>query len=143
MTLSEKLLVAALLAQLLWTFFVMGLAGRARFTAAAGNKIKCDIALSGTGWPDDVRKVANNMNNQFETPTLFYALLLLALHLHLASLVLAVLAFVFVASRVAHTHIHTSSNIVIIRARTFFVGVGALVIFTLVVCCDLIFGIII
>ena len=33
-----------------------------------------DIALSNEAWPDDLKKVANNMHNQFETPVLFYVL---------------------------------------------------------------------
>jgi len=79
MTLSEELLVGAFFAQIVWTMVVGFLTGRARFGAAGAGRIKGDIALSDAGWPDDVRKVANNFNNQWETPTLFYALILMAL----------------------------------------------------------------
>eukprot|EP01037_Dinobryon_pediforme_P045002 gene45002-57196_t len=74
MTLAEKLLVAAFFAQIIWTMVVGLMTGRVRFGAAAANRIKGDISLSDAGWPDDGRKVANNFNNQWETPTLFYAL---------------------------------------------------------------------
>ncbi len=130
MTLSEELLVGAFFAQIVWTMVVGFLTGRARFGAAGAGRIKGDIALSDAGWPDDVRKVANNFNNQWETPTLFYALILMALHLKLASLFLAAMAFLYVASRVAHSYIHITSNVVVVRARIFFVGIGALIAMT-------------
>jgi len=140
MPLAERLLVIAFLAQICWTFFVAFLAGRARFQAAARREIRGDISLDMSAMPDYARKASNNMNNQWETPTLFYALILLTLVLHLYSLVLAVLAFVYVASRIGHTWIHTTSNIVLIRARVFFVGVGALILMTLILILDLLTG---
>lgn len=126
MTPLETALVLAILAQVLFTFVVMTRAGRARFRAAREKRIKGDIALSHAGWPDDVLKLGNNMNNQFETPTLFYALSILALVLKLASLPLVVLAFGYVASRVLHTLEHTGPNRVLKRFRLFIVGLGCL-----------------
>ncbi|MDR3375692.1 MAG: MAPEG family protein [Ancalomicrobiaceae bacterium] len=143
MTLADKLLIAALLTQIIWTFAVGGMLGRARFGAATAGRIKGDIALGSSGWPDDVRKVSNNFTNQFETPTVFSTLVLLVLHLHVASLIYDALGFLYVASRIGHTYVHVTSNNVIERSRVFFVGVAALVAMTAIVVIDLIFGIII
>lgn len=130
MTAAEAGLVLALLAQFGWTFVVMTSAGRARFRAACERRLKGDIALTHDGWPDDVRKLGNNMNNQFETPTLFYALGLLALVIGAAGTVVAVLAWAYVATRVVHTAIHTGSNVVIRRFQVFLAGVGCLMAMT-------------
>jgi hypothetical protein len=140
MPLAERLLVIAFLAQIVWTFYVAYLAGRARFRAASRREIKGDISLDMNALPPYARQFSNNMNNQWETPTLYYALILLALVLHLSSLILAVLAFVYVAARIGHTYVHTTFNKVIVRARVFFVGIGALILMTIVITLDLLTG---
>ena len=97
--------------------------GRARFKAAISGAVKArDIAVDGTKWPEDIRKIANNYQNQFEVPLLFYALLPLLLVTGLADAVAVVLAWIFAASRIAHSSIHIGSNIVIWRFRTFLAG---------------------
>lgn len=140
MPLAERLLVIAFLGQIIWTFLVAFQAGRARFRAHARREIRGDISLDMNAMPDYARKAGNNMNNQWETPTLFYALVLLALVLHLSSLVLAILAFLYLASRIVHTYVHTTSNVLMVRARIFFVGFAALVAMTLVILFDLVTG---
>ena len=140
MPLAERLIVIAFLAQIVWTFVVAFLAGRARFRAAARHEIKGDISLDMNAMPIYARKISNNMNNQWETPTLFYALILLALVLHLSSLLLAVFAFIYLASRVLHTYIHATFNKVIIRSQAFFIGIGALIAMTIVIILDLLTG---
>lgn len=120
-------LVFAMLAQMAFTFVVMVRAGRARFAAARARRTTGNIALDSGAWPDDVRKIVNNMNNQFETPTLFYALVLLALATGGAGWTLAVLAWGYVATRVVHSAIHTGSNRVLPRFRVFLAGLGMLI----------------
>ncbi len=72
--------------------------------------MKGDVKLSQAGWPPDVLQRSNNMNNQFETPTLFYALAILGLVLKANGVVFVVLAWGYVASRIAHMVVHTGSN---------------------------------
>ena len=123
---ANAALVLALIAQVIWTFVVMVRAGRSRFRAAREKRLTGDIALTHDGWPDDVRKVGNNMNNQFETPTLFYALGILALVVNGAGLIMAALAWAYVATRVIHTGIHTGANRVLSRFKVFFAGLACL-----------------
>lgn len=131
MTGNEIALTLAILAQLVFTFVVMVRAGRARFRAGKAGELTGPIALGEPNWPKEVTKRANNMNNQFETPTLFYALAILALVLKAASLPIVVLAWGFIVSRVVHAAIHTGSNQVILRFRAFFAGVICLMVMTL------------
>ena len=122
MTLTQWLLLPAFVHVAL-VFFVGARMGQARFQAARTGKVKVkDIAADSSRWPDDVKKIANNYQNQFEVPVLFYALLPLLLVTGLADWIAVVLAWVFVASRIAHSLIHIGRNIVINRFRAFLLG---------------------
>lgn len=124
---AETAVVLALLAQVLFTVATMLRAGRARVRAFLGGKVTGDVALGQhEHWPPEVRKFANNMNNQFETPTLFYALVLLALVIHAAGPVFALLTWAYVGTRVVHAAIHTGSNRIRPRFRAFAAGVACL-----------------
>jgi hypothetical protein len=119
-------LIYPALAQIVWTFVVLGIMFRARQVAfKAGVKLK-DIAVSGEAWPNEAKLASNNFSNQFETPVLFYALVLFALHVGATGWVMTTLAWVYVASRVAHTLVHTGTNGVMNRAKIFLVGLVAL-----------------
>ncbi len=119
MTVVQWLLLPAFIHVAL-VFYVGGRMGRARFQAARQGRVKVnDIANDGSKWPDDVRKFANNYQNQFEVPVLFYAALALIVATGLADWVAVALAWVFVASRVAHTFIHIGRNIIIRRFQAF------------------------
>lgn len=124
---AETAVVLALLAQVLFTIATMVRAGRARVRAFLGGRVTGDVALGQhEHWPPEVRKFANNMNNQFETPTLFYALVLLALVIHAAGPAFALLAWAYVCTRVVHAAIHTGSNRIRPRFRAFVAGVACL-----------------
>jgi hypothetical protein len=62
------------------------------------------------------RSAANdNLQNLFELPVLFYALVLLAMQLSIQDPVMLLLAWVFVAARAAHSAIHCTYNRVMHR----------------------------
>ena len=130
MTLAERLLALALLAQLVWTFAVMLSAGWVRKQAVEAGEAPKTALLNPYGWPEAAQKIANNMNNQFETPTLFYALGLLALVLKQVSLPFAVVAWIYVVARVLHTLEHAGPNRISRRFPAFFAGVVALMVMT-------------
>jgi hypothetical protein len=101
--------------------------GRARVMAVRSGKVKLrDIALSNSAWPDEVKKLSNNYQNQFETPVLFYAVLPLLLVTGLTDWVSVVLAWAYVATRIAHSVIHTGDNVVLQRFQMFLAGFAAL-----------------
>lgn len=122
--------VLAMLFQMVWTYVLMWRSAKARFRAFREKRVTGNVRLSLEGWPDDVRALSNNMNNQFETPTLFYALGILALVLQAVEPVMAVLCWIYVGSRVAHTVVHTTTNFVPHRFRIFLVGYAALIAMT-------------
>ncbi len=134
-------LVWPVLAQVLLTLVVLGMLGRARVTAVRAKRVKiAAVALSNEGWPDEVRRLSNNLANQFETPVLFYVLVAAAIHVGATGWPMVVLAWIYVASRVAHAVVHTTSNHVLTRFRIFLVGLAALGMMLLVVAARLLAG---
>ena len=128
MTILQWLLLPAFVHVAL-VFYVGGRMGRARFQAARAGRVKVkDVAVDGTKWPEDVKKIANNYQNQFEVPVLFYAALALIVATGLADWVAVVLSWVFVASRIGHALVHIGPNIVIRRFQLFLFGFVTVVI---------------
>ena len=98
---------------------------RARIASVVGGKTRIkDIALDSKAWPDDVLKLGNNFDNQFDVPMMWYACCALLVATGLADMVAVVLSWAFVASRIAHSYIHTGSNFVPLRMRVFLAGFG-------------------
>ncbi|WP_159730979.1 MAPEG family protein [Methylosinus sp. Ce-a6] len=85
-----------------------------------------DIALN-RNWPDPIVQLANSYASQFELPTLFYALVVLALVTEKADRLLVALEWAFVATRFAHAYIHVTSNHVPRRFFVFAAGFALLV----------------
>ena len=78
-----------------------------------------DVAVSTERYPQDARLAAANFSNQFETPVLFFALIMIAMEVGATGFLMTLLAWAFVATRVAHTLIHTGSNDLRLRASVF------------------------
>jgi hypothetical protein len=115
MTIVQWLLLPAFI-HVAWVMALGFRMGRARTGAIRAGRARMEeIALDNTRWPDDVRKFANNFDNQFQVPMLFYAVLPLLILTQLADIVAVVLAWAFVAGRIAHSLIHTGSNDVMKR----------------------------
>ena len=125
---GSNALVYPVLVQVLLTFGMLLWMGRVRVAAIKAGRVRIgEIALGGTAWPDDVRKVANNAQNQFETPILFYALCGIAMLVGATGPLTTLLAWGYVATRVVHTGIQVTSNRVRHRFVAFAAGVGTLV----------------
>lgn len=103
----------------------MGL-GRVRAVREGKVRVK-DIALDSSKWPDDLRKLSNNYENQFQLPVFYYAVLALLLVTGLADGVAVVLSWIFVATRLVHTLIHTGGNVVLRRFQAFLAGLVIIV----------------
>jgi hypothetical protein len=101
--------------------------GRGRVAAVRAGEVRLgDIALDSSRWPERLRKLANNYQNQFELPVLFYAVTALLIATGLADGVALVLAWAFVACRLVHSFIHVGSNNVVHRLFAFGASVAAL-----------------
>jgi hypothetical protein len=125
---NQDLILWPLVAEIVLVIVLFIRLGQLKERARAAGAIDPTVtALDNDAWPDDVRKVANNIRNQFQVPVLFFVLVL-ALFVHGSTDVFAlVLAWLFVASRVVHSYIHVGSNYVPNRTRVFKVGLVCVV----------------
>jgi len=111
-------------------FVLLVLMGRARHESISSGGTKLDdIALDNRNYGSRARQFANSFSNQFELPTLFFALVAFILITRVGNLLLLVLAWIFVLSRIGHAFIHTTSNNVM--QRTGFYAVGVVVLFAM------------
>ncbi len=121
-------LIAPVLIQILLSIVLYIQLAAVKFRAVkAGDADRKRTALHADGWPDYVLKVNNNIRNQFETPVLFYVLVVMAIVLGVVNTWSAIFAWAFVVSRLVHAYIHTSNNVVRHRLRAFTLGIVALV----------------
>ncbi|AZO42801.1 MULTISPECIES: MAPEG family protein [unclassified Mesorhizobium] len=110
------------LAHVLLIYIVYCVLGRRRYGAVRSGEAKAGQFKVRSTEPASSITVAANLTNQFELPVLFYVL---CLTLHLTNgvnyLTLA-LMWIFVASRYFHAWVHLTSNNLLLRSRSFFVG---------------------
>ena len=69
-----------------------------------------------------MRNFANNYQNQFELPVLFYVVVAFAMITGLVDSVLIALAWVFVALRLLHSFVQTGKNDIALRFKVFLAG---------------------
>lgn len=120
-------LVYPSLALILWIFIVLVIMFLRRKAAFATKQVSmADVAASADAYPGPARLAAANFSNQFETPVIFFALIMLAMEVGATSYLMAVLAWAYVATRVAHTLVHIGSNDLRLRAPIFALGVAVL-----------------
>jgi hypothetical protein len=75
--------------------------------------------LDENAWPDPVRRVNNNLHNQFESPILFYVLVVVLWQMQAATPWAQAFAWLYVLSRILHTFVHTGRNTVRFRFALF------------------------
>ncbi len=131
MTVTDFLL--PVFVEVLLIFVLMGLMGRARLGSLARGEVKPqDVALDNRNYGPRGRQFGNSFSNQFELPTLFFALIAFILITRVGDTLLLVLAWIFVLSRIGHAFIHATSNDVMWRTRIYSLGAVALFIMWLV-----------
>ena len=127
-------LLYPVLAQVLLTLLINFRLGALRITALRSRVVRLrDVALSGEAYPEDARKVANNLRNQYETPILFYVLCGAAIYVGATGLLMTLLAWAYVATRVVHSAIHITHNRVQQRFIPFLIGLIVLFLMWVVV----------
>lgn len=72
--------------------------------------------------PLAILKTSRHVTNQFELPVLFYAGCLASMHVHKVDALMVNLAWLFVGSRVVHSFIHLTFNVVPLRLPAFLTG---------------------
>jgi len=109
-------------------FLLLAVAKRKAIKAGGFDREK--TALHNDAWPDGVLKVSNNLQNQFQTPVIFYALSFAFLHLGTISITILALAWGYAVTRIGHAYVHVTSNYVPMRLRLFLLGFVMLLIMT-------------
>ena len=122
---SQTTLLYPVFVQVLLTFVVMVLMGRARRLSLMRSRTPVDspeVARATHKWSDEAVKAANNFSNQFELPVLFYAGVVVALLSKQSDLTIHVLAWGFAVSRLVHAGIHIGPNVVRFRFLAYLIG---------------------
>jgi hypothetical protein len=122
MTERQELLLPVFLHVLL-TLALGVILGLARRNALKDGKARVrEVVLDTRQWPDHVRKLSNNFDNQFQLPMLWYAGVAFTLILGLADVVAVVLSWAFLLARIAHSYVHIGRNIMVQRFFVFVAG---------------------
>jgi len=130
----DKILLGAVVFQLILTFYLMFLMGFSRIAAIKNHQVKMkDIALGDDKYPSKVKQIANAFNNQFQMPIIFYFGVVLSLFFGQVGLFEIILAYAFVVSRYIHAFIHITNNNLVWRLNAYFVGCLILMVFLVLV----------
>lgn len=133
-SMSPKLLLWPLAVHVFLTLLLFIRLGIVKGRAQRAGLVDMEAAaLDNDAWPTDVRKVANNIRNQFQVPVLFYVVVFALIELDAVDLPAVVLAWLFVVSRLFHAYVHTSSNVVPVRRRIFSFGTVCVLLMALLV----------
>ncbi len=90
-------------------------------------------ALHEDAWPNKVLGVSRNLQNQFESPVLFYVICFIYWALRVIDVFVIVMSWLFVFFRLIHMIIHTGENDVLYRKAIFLCSSAILLILSLVV----------
>lgn len=90
-----------------------------------------EVALDNRAWPENVRKLGNNFDNQFQMPLLWYAGVAFTLILGVADPVAVALSWTFLALRFGHSFVHVGRNVLIQRFFVFFAAAIVLLLYWL------------
>lgn len=117
--------------QITLTLLVFLMLGKRKAQAfKAGDADLKKAALDNSAWPENVVKASNNIQNQFQTPVLFYTLCFAFLALNAVSATVLGLAWAFALSRLVHAYVHINSNYVPLRFNMFLIGTIILIVMT-------------
>jgi len=129
MDIQSKIILIAVFIQVFFTLWTILSMGRSRVNAIKNSALTMkDVALDNKVYPDEVLKLGNNMQNQFETPILLYAGAAIAMSVG-ANWVMAGAAVAYIITRFWHRWIHVRHNRVTKRFMMFVYGIAALAVF--------------
>lgn len=122
MTIDQTQIFWPMLVQITLTVLVFFILAARKGEAIKAGEDREKAALDNKAWNENVVKASNNIDNQFQTPVLFYALCFLLFHLQAVSIFSLSLAWAYAVSRLVHAYIHLGSNYVPNRLRVFLFG---------------------
>jgi hypothetical protein len=118
-----KLLLAPIFLHVILTTIVGISTLRGRYDAVRSGKTKLrDIAVDASAWPEEVRKLGNNFDNQFQVPMVWYGCSALLVSTGLYDGISVALSWSFLATRLLHSYVHAGTNHIPLRMRVFLAG---------------------
>jgi hypothetical protein len=125
-------ILAPVVVLVLWSLIMLGwmassrlpAMSKARLPKTAGERT-ADLAAM---LPKEVQWKADNYNHLMEQPTLFYALAGVLALTETGTGSNLILAWIYVGSRIIHSIVHSTSNIVIVRFSLFAIGTICLIV---------------
>ena len=128
-------ILAPLVALVLWSFVMWAWLYATRLPVVVGKPFGIDRNLTRAEFnahiPARVRWKADNYNNLMEQPTLFYAVALTLALLGDGGGLNAALAWLYVGLRVAHSLVHATVNVIVVRFAIFMLASVVLLVLTL------------
>jgi len=100
-------------------FFLFVMVSIKRMKAVGEGKLNTDDLAHKGNEPEASRRWVNNLNNQFEVPLLFYALIALLYATGSTNWIYVTLAFAFLFGRLIHTLVQVSGDNVGLRGKIF------------------------
>jgi hypothetical protein len=129
---SNDLIFLPILAHIILIFMVYIYLGRVKTRAVKeGDVDRQKASLNPKAWPEYVVKVSNNLDNQFESPILFYMLSVIYYLTNHVNNILIFIMGIYVLSRYIHAYVHVTSNYVPYRYKFFVIGLLTLLVLTL------------
>ena len=125
---QNSYIIFPMFAMVLLTFFTLMKMVRTRFALVKSEMM--DPSFFGTYQDgkdgkfehEDSRVLSRHFSNLFEAPVLFYVVCLAALATQNASTLFQGIAWLFVLTRLVHSYIHLTTNIVMNRVRAYAAG---------------------
>ncbi len=115
-----------MVALVLWTFVMLGWMAATRLPAIAKTRLPKDAgertADLARMLPKQIQWKADNYNHLMEQPTLFYALAGVMALAGAGTGFNLLIAWIYVASRVVHSLVHATTNVVLVRFSIFAIG---------------------
>ena len=120
-------LIYPTLAMIFWIFVVGVILALRRKDAFSSGAVRQDeVSVSTESYPVPARLAAANFTNQFESPVIFFAVVMVAMETGATGYAMALLAWLYVATRVIHTFIHLGPNKLPLRGAVYGIGFIAL-----------------
>ena len=119
-TLKVQLVVIAMLAQMAIAFWCYSRMSKARVSAAKAGEIKPEMYVAvGDSEPEALRVYTRVVANQFESPVLFYAIVITGLAIGATSWITVGLAVMYVLFRFRHASEMMGEHVVLRRRKIF------------------------
>lgn len=112
---------------LLLVFFLFVMVSIKRMQAVGSGQVEIDNLAYKHNEPETSHRWANNLNNQFELPMLFYALVALLYATGGVNWMNVTLSYCFLIGRVLHTFVQVTGDNISLRGKVFTINFLALV----------------